>query len=309
MTISWQQCLSGQDQVIARWQALAGGMSAKTWDWRLGHTWQCAVPGVAVAHTGQLTARQQAWVGVLHAGQGAALSGDAALRLRGLSGSGARDLRIGPTLDVAIPDQRRAVGAPLAGAPRIVCHRVANLTLWHCSVEGLPTVNVHAAVLHAASWAVSDRVAEWRLAAVVQQGLSSPAMIRRRLQQMPRLPWRRLIRAVLDDVELGAHAGSELEFLRFCRTHCLPLPDQLQLRVRAAGTKYVDAHYRWQKLSFEIDGAHHRSAGQREADQLHTLELAVARRGSGNQVIRLSPGVLRHDAGRTAELMRLLLCP
>lgn len=172
----------------------------------------------------------------------------------------------------------------------------------------LPTVHVHAAVLHAAAWATSDQAAEWRLAAVVQQKLSSVLQIRHTLAQMPRLPRRALIRSILDDVELGAHAGSELQFLRFCRAHGLPLPDEMQLRVRAGGTRYVDAHYRRQRLSFELDGSHHRSAGQWEADLLRSLHLAVAARGSGEQVIRLTPGQLRHNAGEVAPLMRALLC-
>ena len=306
----WQQRLADQDGVIARWQALEGGLSSDAWDWRLSHTWQSVLPGVAVAHTGGLTDRQRAWCAVLYAGKGAALSGDAGLLQLGFKTVGASGLWGSPDLDLAVPSSRKVVSAQLRGGPGVLCHKVANLHDWVTPVRRLPLLNAHAAVLHACAWASSDRAAEWRLAAVVQQRISAVPLIRSTLEGMPRLPRRALIRTVLDDVELGAHAASELQFLRFCRAHRLPLPDELQLRVRADGTThYLDAHYRRQKVSFELDGAHHRLAGQWEADLLRSLELAVARRDSGEQVIRLSPTALRHDSQKVAHLLRALLLP
>jgi hypothetical protein len=307
---TWRAYVAEQDQVIARWQALAGGLSADAWDWRLGHTWQSLLPGVAVAHTGGVTERQRAWAAVLRAGHGAALSGDAALLQLGFQASGARQLWGSPALDVAVPSSRKVAGRQLPDRRRIVCHKVARLQLWVTPIRGLAVVNAHAAALHACAWAPTDKAAEWRIAAVVQQGVSAVPLLRGTLAEMPRLPRRQLIRLVLDDVELGAHAASELQFLQFCRAYGLPLPDEMQLRVRADGkTRYVDGHYRAQQISFELDGAHHRMAGQWEADQLRALELAVARRGSATQVIRLSPGALRHDGPRIAALLRVLLCP
>lgn len=305
MPPSLRVLLARQDLTLARWQALACGMTARAWDWRISHIWQQVVPGVAVAHTGGLTDRQRGWAAVLHAGSGACLSGDAALahyQFRGV------DLNRVDALDVAVPGERRPRNARQAGGPLVSCHRVANLELWSRGIRGLPLVTAHAAVLHAAAWASSDRAAEWRVAAVVQQGVSAVPLLRSTLAQMPRLPRRALIRSVLDDVELGAHAASELQLLRFCRAHGLPLPDELQVRVRAGSrTRYVDARYRKQKVSIEVDGAHHRMAGQWEADQLRSLELAVARRGTGEQVIRLTPGGLRHDGPRIADLLRTIL--
>ena len=305
---SWKQVLAQQDQVIARWQALAGGLSSDQWDWRLGRTWQSIMPGVAAAHTGGLTDRQRAWAAVLHAGRGAALTGDAALRHRGFEATGSRTLWRPADLDVAVPSSRKVLGCQFPGGPGVVHHKVANLSSWITPIEGLAVVHTHAAVLHAAAWAASARAAEWRVAAVVQQRLSAVPLIRSTLLEMPRLPRRALIRQVLDDVELGAHAGSELQLLAFCRKHGLPLPDQLQVRVRAGKTRYLDGHYRRQKLSIEVDGTHHRSAGAWEADLLRTLELAVAQRGSGHVIIRLTPGQLRHDGPRIAALLRVLLC-
>ena len=305
--VPWQQVLINQDGVIARWQALAGGLTAHAWDWRLAHGWQSLTPGVAVAHTGGVSDHQLAWAALLHAGKGAALSGDAALAELGFTTVGARGMWGKPGFDIAVPAERRPRDERLTGGRPVVTHRVANLHLWLPPAARPPRLNAHAAVLHACAWAASDRAAEWRLAAVVQQGISAVPLIRETLAEMPRLPRRRLIREVLDDVELGAHAASELQFLRFCRAHDLPLPDDLNLKVRASGTRYLDAYYRRQKVSFELDGAHHRLAGQWDADVLRSLQLAVARRGTGEQLHRLTPTALRHDGEQVAQLLRALL--
>ncbi|MDQ3611862.1 MAG: hypothetical protein M4D85_09725 [Actinomycetota bacterium] len=58
---TWRDLLRVQDQVIARRQALRGGMSAAAWDWRFtSRRWQLVLPGVAVAHTGTVTWEQRA---------------------------------------------------------------------------------------------------------------------------------------------------------------------------------------------------------------------------------------------------------
>ena len=281
-------------------------MTRHSWDWKLTRgLWTTLLPGVVVAHNGCVSDRQRAWAAVLYAGRGARLSGPAALAVHGLRQG---ETRVPTSLDVAIPTPRRvrsSHGPPLP----VSAHRVSLRPTWDQPVGGLPTLSPQVCVLHASAWARTDRAAEWRLAAVVQQGVSTVPLIRATLEQMPRLPRRALVRAVLDDVELGAHAASELQFLRFCRSQGLPLPDELNLRVRAGGTRFVDAHYRRQRTSIEVDGAHHRLAAQWEADALRSLELAVARRGTGDQVYRITPAAMRHDASRLAALLRALLCP
>lgn len=298
----WSRYLADQDDVISRAQALSGAMTAEAWEWRLRRgVWQRALPGVAVAHSGTLTARQQWWAAVLHAGPGAALSGDAALVASGFAG-----LRL-TVLDLVVPPHRRVVAAPLAGGLPVAVHRVRAAAGWVRPDDGLPVVGPHAAVLHAAAWATSDRAAEWRVAACVQQKLTAVVLLRGALAQMPRLPRRALLLDVLDDVELGAHAGSELDFLRFCRRHRLPLPDEMQVRVRAAGVRYLDARWRRQRLSLELDGAHHREVRQWEQDALRSLSLAVVARRTGEQLVRLTRGNLRHDGRLVAEQLRALL--
>jgi very-short-patch-repair endonuclease len=58
-------------------------------------------------------------------------------------------------------------------------------------------------------------------------------------------------------------------------------------------------------VTVELDGAHHREAAQWESDLLRTLAVAAAL--PGEQVVRLTPGLLRHEPEKVAELLRRLL--
>jgi hypothetical protein len=296
-----EKLLDSQDGVIARRQALKSGMTDEAWEWRItSGRWRRLVPGVAVNHTGEPTRRQLAWAGRLHAGDASLLSGDVALELRGFKGPLTTDI------DVVVPAEQRTVRALLLPKVEVVPHRTTRLRTGRWSVAGLPCVDPHLAVLHAAAWAPDDRGAEWRVAAAVQQRKTSVPQLRATLVQLPRLKRRVLLRAVLDDVELGAHAGTELAFLRFCRTYGVPLPDSLQLAVRQGSRRHhLDARYTRRRVTVELDGAHHRDAGQWSADTLRTLRVAAAM--PGEQVLRLTMNNLRHDGPETAELLRAVL--
>lgn len=300
--LTWRELADQQDQVLARQQALASGLGEAGWNWRLDNGyWRAVLPGVAVTHSGEPTDKQRAWASVLHAGSGAALSGDAALVELGFT---LKDLR---RVDVGVPWPREVRGHALLGGPRLKCHTVRHFSQWVHAARPLAVVRAAPAVLHAAAWAPTDRAAEWRIAAVVQQGLATAVDVRTALTGMSRLPRRAFLHEVIDDVDLGAHAGSELEFLRFCRHHRLPEPDELQVLVRAGGKRYVDARYVRQRVSVEVDGAHHRLVEQWDADALRSLHLAVAHRGSGETLVRLTKGNLRHDGSQVAGLLRQLL--
>jgi len=300
--MGWRELVEKQDGVLARHQALAGGMSRHEWSWKLDRgVWQLAIPGVAFTHSGGTTERQRAWAAALHGGTDAVVSGDAALSLLGLPMSKLK------AMDVAVPRQRHVVGGRIRGAEPLplVIRRVSGIATWRREVRGLPLARAEAAVLHAVAWAASDRDAEWRIAAAVQRRVTAVPLLREALATMPALKRRALVLTVLDDVELGAHAGSELQFLRFCRTHGLPRPDELQVRVRSGRVHYLDARYRLQRVTIEVDGAHHREVATWEADALRTLRVVAAL--PGEQVIRLMPGLLRHDGDEVAAHLRVIL--
>jgi len=294
----WHALLAEQDGVITRRQALRGGLTEDQWQWRLDSArWRSLLPGVVVTHTGPVTAQQQAWAAVLASGSGACLSGDAALAALGMP---LGDLAV---LHVAVPEDRIVVSrvlGPAGAGVRVVPRRVTGLSRWSHPARRPPTVRVQAAVLHAAAWAASDRAAEWRVAAAVQQRRVSAPALRRALEQMPNLRRRALVSTVLDDVELGAHAASELDFLRFLRRWHLPRPDSLQRPVRLGRLRYLDAWWERQRVAVELDGAHHRTVGTWEHDLLRANDVLVAGRDSRTLLLRFTTGNLRHDGARVA---------
>jgi very-short-patch-repair endonuclease len=302
----WRQLVEEQDGVLTRQQALHGGLSEDQWQWRLDtDRWQPLARGVVVTHTGPVLPRQQSWAAVLVAGPGACLSGDAALLELGLN--------VGPLtlLHVAVPYGRSATPRVLTAAGslrvRVQPRQVVGLADLRHPARRPPSVRAPAAVLHAAAWAASDRAAEWRVAAAVQQRLVLPQDLRRTLDGLQRLPRRPLVATVLDDVEQGAHAAGELAFLRFLRSWRLPPPDRLQRPVRLGRIRYLDAWWERQRVAAELDGAHHRSVGAWDDDVLRANDVLVAGRSTGTVLLRFTTGNLRHDAPRVAAQLAAVL--
>ena len=303
----WQALAERQDGVLTREQARRGGMSEEQWTWKFNSgRWQPLLQGIGVAHSGPVTDRQRAWAAVLSAGPGAHLSADVALIEHGMK------LATPQVLHVVTSTQRQAsrrwfpdVDGKVAF--RVEPHRSDHLAQWAHPVHDPPVLRVGPALLHAVSWAVNDRQAEWRLAAGVQQRLIRVADLRQTLEQMPRLRRRALVCTVLDDVELGAHAASELDFLRFLRKHGLPLPDTLQRPVRHATQRYLDAWWERQRVTAEIDGAHHRSVGAWDADVLRANDVVIAEQHKRLILLRFTAGNLRHDGSRVAAQLREVL--
>jgi very-short-patch-repair endonuclease len=305
---TWRHLLSAQASVLARRQALASGMSEHAWDWRHSSgRWTALLPGVSVSHTGEPTDEQLAWAAVLHCGQGAALTGDWALVRQGFT------LAERPTrVHVAVPEGRGVRrGARLLADPPVlvVPHQVRRLDELVHPARFPAVVRVPPAALHAAAHAPSDRAAEWRIAAVVQQRLTGPAQLTAALDRLPTLRRRALVRTVLADVAHGAHAQSELDFVRLLRRNDLPRPDRLQRLVRANGKRYLDAWWERQRVAAEIDGAHHVEVGQWDADTVRANAVVVAERQDRVLLLRFTTGNLRHDEPVVAGQLRTVLLP
>ena len=299
----WQAIAAQQGGVLARRQALRNGMSEDAWQWKLDlGLWTPVLPGVVATHSGDPTRRQLHRAAVLKAGEGAALAGDAALLEVGFP---FKDLDV---VDVAVGDRPAGKSLPLGNELVYRPHSVRGLSRMLTELDGMPTMTCAFAVLMAAAWAPSDRAAEWRLATAVQRDLAAPDELRSALVGLPKLRRRDLVSTVLDDVELGAHAMSELDFLRVCRRFRVPVPDELQVKVRAGGrTRYLDGRYRRQGVRFEVDGAHHRTVEGWEADAQRGNDIAIATRGAGEIQLRFTGSQVRHQGHEVARQLRAAL--
>jgi hypothetical protein len=293
----YQQLLIEQGQVLSRAQALAGGLTREAWQWRLSvGRWQSPLPGIAVAHSGALSFEEKVQAAVVYGGAGAAVSGDALLHLLNPRGDEPA------TIDVAVRAASQVAARGFFRPHR--CSRLAELT--H-PARTPQQIRIAPGVLHSASWSRSDRAAEWRVAASVQQRLVAVPQLRQALALLPRLPRRACIRLVLDDVELGAHARTELDFLAFLRRNGLPRPDRLQFLVRAHGKRYLDAWWQGRRVAAEIDGSHHAEVGTWDEDTLRANEVVVAARDDRVLLLRVTAGNLRHREAELAQQFRSAL--
>ena len=295
---SYDELLALQGGVITRGQALAHGMTASAYRRRItSGRWQTVLPAVAVAHSGAVGFEEKVQAAVLYAGPGAAVAGDALLHLLGSR----RDPDPG-VVDVAV-----AAATQVSAYAFFRPHRCSRLLELVHPVRRPVQLRAAPGVLYAAAWAPTDRAAEWRVAAAVQRRLVTVPQLRQALGVLPRLPRRALIRRVLDDVQLGAHARSELDFLAFLRRNRLPRPDRLQLLVRANGKRYLDAWWERQRVAAEVDGAHHVEVGTWDQDAMRSNAVLLAGRHDRVLLLRVTTGNLRHRESELAHQFRAAL--
>ena len=95
------------------------------------------------------------------------------------------------------------------------------------------------------------------------------------------MPRRRLLLLLCNDLEGGAQALSEIEFLRFCVRHGLPRPT-LQVRHDSAGRRrYLDATFRRRDSSVfhvEVDGGIHLKLEVRSKDDIKDNDAKLDRK-------------------------------
>lgn len=286
-----------QSGVVSRRQALAAGLAPH--DIRRlvrRREWAAVHDGVFVTHTGTPSWTERAWAAVLAVAP-AALCHDSALRLS--DGPGRRGRRSDDPIHVAV-DRKRTVLAP----DGVVLHRLARLdsrVLWHRSP---PCVRVEEAVLDLAAEAPGEYEAIALLADAVQARRTTTERIRSALDGRPRIPRRRFLVDVLDDLGSGACSVLEQAYLtRVERAHGLPRG----LRQRAAwsaGRIYRDVDYDEYGLVVELDGrTFHDTARSRDRDLDRDLDTVV----EGRLTIRLGWGQVFGRGCQTAVRVGLLL--
>ncbi|MFC7245434.1 DUF559 domain-containing protein [Catellatospora aurea] len=264
--------------------------------------WTAVCRGVLVAGTGPYTVDQQRWIAVLAAGPGARLAGLASAQAGGLRGR-FRDDRI----DVTVPPGRHPGGLyrrlPL-DMPAVRVRRPAHLPEQDCQLARPPRTAMARSVVDAASWARFPDIAQSIVAAACQQRLVTPDELLEVLGRVPRAPRRALIGATVRDAAGGAGALSEIDFIRLCRRHRLPMPDLQDRRVDASGrVRYRDAYWRAYRLHVEVDGAHHMEAAHWEADMRRQNDIWT----SGDRILRFSAHQVRTRPAEIAATLRTAL--
>jgi hypothetical protein len=285
-----------QSGVISRRQALDLGLAPHDLERRLRRReWVRVLPGVFLDHTGEPSWEQRAWAGVLHHWP-AALGRDSALRAHGALVAEVDDRAI----EIAVARHRHV--APLPGY-RV--RRVAHLdsgAQWHLSP---PRMTVEDAAIDVAAHAPTDHAAFETLATVCRSRHTTPQRLARTVRSRARLRRRRLLLAMVDDLEAGAGSVLERGYLaRVERSHGLPTAKRQHPSRSVGATRYRDVDYPAFGLVVELDGRmFHDTAPGRDRDLERDLDAAV----DGRTTIRLGWGQVFDRSCRTAVRVAAVL--
>jgi hypothetical protein len=241
-----------QDGVVCRRQVLAAGLDDEFIRKRLRkHEWACIHRGVYVDHTGAPMWLQRAWAAVLYYWP-AALAGESALTVAGVrTDVSDRVPHAGePKICVAVDQGRR-----VARLPGVSVRRVRRLGSRVQPNRQPPRIVLERALLAVASAACTEAAAVAVLGDACQTRRTTPRRLAKELDQLPTLPRRNLLAAVLDDVASGAYSVLEHRYLVGVeRPHGLPTTAR-QRRVRVGrANAYRDVEYLGLATVVELDG-------------------------------------------------------
>jgi hypothetical protein len=290
---------SGQADVVMREQLLRlgfsqGGIAAEV----SARRWRQLNETVIVLHNGPMTQEQREWAVLLSAPAPAALGGLTAASRAGLTGF--------ETDVVHVLVQRGAKLLDLPGVP-VKVHESRRFAAEDIFTVNPPyRVSVARAIVDAAVWSRSTQTAARILVAGVQQRLVTTGDLAGELDRAGKVRHRRMLRLLLNDLEGGAQALSEVEFLRFCRRHGLPKP-RLNYRTDSAGKRrYLDAVFTRQDggvVRVEIDGGVHLKLAVRWRDTLRDNDMVL----DGKAPLRfVSAAIYADDPVAVSQLRRAL---
>ena len=273
-----------QDGVVTRAQLRDLGYDREAVRSQLAaRRWQAFGPRVVVLHNGPLTPRQRRWRAVLSQHY-AALAGLTAAAEHGFSGFSDE------VVHIVVPYGARV--SPICGVRLHMSRRLSEADI--APGRSLPTVRVERALVDAAAWTRSPRMACGLLAAGVQQRLTTASRLGTELQAACRIRHHRLLSLVLGDIEGGAHSFAEIDLGRLARCAGLWPPRRQVFRLDRAGRRrWLDADFGG--FSVEVDGAVHLRPLRYWDDMERQNDLVIA---TAKPILRFSTVALRllHDA-------------
>lgn len=188
--------------------------------------------------------------------------------------------------------------------------RVHYTSKWNPSdyLGARPAHRTAPALVLAASTFARPRPACGILAAGVQQRIVRPQQLAEAVRLRPRLRHRRILRFAIEDIAQGAHALSEIDFIRLCRRFRLPEPGRQVIRRGPGGRRrYLDAEWirhDGRRVVAEVDGALHLVPMRWWEDQLRQNDLVI----TDSLVLRFPSIVLRTEPALVmGQLGRALL--
>jgi hypothetical protein len=253
--------------------------------------------GAIVLHNAQLTSEQRWTAALVNCGPRSVLTSFTAAHAHGLRGWDRDEVHVlAPAGTKLAPVDEFAIRLHLAGdwsrVRQIQPRRLHDLA--------------QATVLAASSFA-EPRSASGLLAATVQQRLLRAGALAQAVDEAPRLRHRAAMVHAVADIEQGAQALSEIDFVRLCRRNGLPKPTHQAVRRDASGRRrYLDASWTLpgdRIVAVEVDGALHLNVRTWRNDQLRQNELVL----DGMVLLRYPSDVVRYEEQLVVAQLRRAL--
>lgn len=203
---------AGQSGLLSRAQALAGGLSPKAVEWRIGSgRWQVVHPGVYQTMPGRDGWETRAVAALLHSGRGSALCGSSAGYLWGLVRAAPDEVR------VVVPASRR-----VRDVPGVIITRSR-----HALERVDPTAWPHRTSVEHTVLDLCDRRGPDRAVTVAAKAiglrLTSTDRLWTAVAERPRQSGRALLLEIFAEVAEGCESPAERRFIRDVeRAHGLP---------------------------------------------------------------------------------------
>lgn len=257
--------------------------------------WTQVAPEVIALQNAELVWEQRLWLGVLHAGPGAALTHRTACQVAGLKRWES------DTIHVLSPKSHTV--EKLDG---FFFHETRrDYRGWIHPASAPPQLVLDKAAALAAERERSLRAGIGLLAACVQQRLSTAERLVQSTREISRLRHGKLFRLALGDIAGGSQSMAEIDIVWLCRQFGLAPPTRQQVRRDKTGRRrYLDCVWELpdgRVIVLEIDGSFHAETEQWWQDMKRERDIALSHklvlRCSAIE-IRLEPKQILQDLGR-----------
>lgn len=291
LTKTWHELAAAQEGVLSLRQLRAIGVSRAA----IRHhvvigRWAQRSSEVLTTTTGPLSTEQRRWVAVLHAGGDSLIGGLSACAVHGLKNWHRETI----TVLVNNPSSLE----PLEGVEFFRTRRDLSVL---SAPTALPLCRVEPAVLLFSGYEFNQRTAHGAIAAVVQQRLTTPALLRDSLSTLSPLRRAAEFRSLFNDLEGGAQSLAEVDVKKACRDfEVAPPTTQTKRKDRGGRTRFTDCEWRLgdgRVVVLEVDGSFHDDVVEASEHRARNRKLTTSTR----IVVQCSAYEIRHEPWEVME--------